>query len=68
MQPKSDFWQTLHRLADDLANEGSDDPERAVGLIRSLEQMPPPALAASFADLEQVMESLKMLLTPCKER
>jgi hypothetical protein len=68
MQSKSDFWLTLHKLADDLAKEGSDHDDRAKRLVSILEALPPVTIGVYFDDLESVTASLTTLLTQCKQR
>ena len=68
MKSKSDFWLTLHRLADDLRKEGDNDGQRVDGLVAVLEASSPATLAAYMENLEAVTASLNSLLGRCKQR
>jgi hypothetical protein len=68
MKSKSDFWLSLHKLADDLQKEGSTDQERADGLIEVLESQSPATIEAYIENLTVVTGSLSHLLEACKVR
>jgi hypothetical protein len=68
MKSNSDFWLTLHKLADDLRKEGGTDDERVQGLIPVLESMPPATLETYLENLTAVAGSLNQLLARCKVR
>jgi len=68
MKSKSDFWLTLHKLADDLQKEGTSDDQRIDGLVAVLEASSPAILAAYMENLATVTASLNTLLGRCKQR
>jgi len=68
MKSKTDFWLTLHKLADDLEREGATDDVRATALIEVLEATSQTGVAVYLENLERVTASLNYLLARCKER
>jgi len=68
MKSKSEFWLTLHKLADDLDKEGKDDEERAAGIVAFLETSPPATLEFYLDNLERVTTSLNHVLAKCRVR
>jgi len=68
MKSKSEFWLSLHKLADDLQKEGSTDQERVEGLIELLESLTPATVEAYIENLTAVTGSLNHLLEACKVR
>ena len=65
MKSKSDFWLTLHKLADDLQKEGGDDDKRAANICDVLAGLPPPTRAVYLDNLQSVISSLAAISTKC---
>ena len=68
MKSRSDFWLTLHKLANDLDQEGQDEPEQLDSLVALIEGMKPATFAVYIENLECVTAALNKLLDRCKER
>jgi hypothetical protein len=68
MKSKSDFWLSLHKLADDLHKEGSTDDDRSAALIDVLESLTPATVEAYMENLTSVTSSLNHLVAACKLR
>jgi hypothetical protein len=68
MEKRSDFWDTVDRLADDLAREGLNDVGRAENLTAVLESFPKQKRTDCLANLAKVTRSLPKILTLCEKR
>lgn len=68
MNQHSEFWSTLDRIADELAQEGSDNVSRAENITTALETFPKTKRTACLKNLAQVAESLPLILTLCQNR
>ena len=68
MEKRSDFWDTVNRLAGELAQEGNNDSGRAENLAAVLESFPKEKRTACLANLAEVTGSLPIILTLCQKR
>jgi hypothetical protein len=68
MEKRSDFWDSVNRLANDLAQEGVNDVGRAENLTAVLESFPKEKRTACLANLAEVAGSLPIILTLCQKR
>jgi hypothetical protein len=68
MQPSSDFWETLDRLAHALEKEGNDDVRRSENISRVLETFPKTRRDECLAKLSVVSVSLPVIVELCQKR
>ncbi len=67
MKSKSDFWLTLHKLADDVSREGEDPDEQAKNICELLATLPPATRDVYLSNLNSVTETLGKVLARCWE-
>jgi hypothetical protein len=68
MNSHTEFWTSLDRIAQELAQEGIDDASRAENLAVALETFPKARRSASLAKLSQLAAALPVILTLCQKR
>ncbi len=68
MQSKSDFWLTLHKLANDLLREGDDNNERAQSVCNVLHALSPGTRGVYLEDLEATVSALSEIAIMCRSQ
>ncbi len=66
MGSRSDFWLTLHKLANDLLKEGETDPERGKNICRVLVALSPSTRGVYLENLNSVVSALAEVGRHCK--
>jgi hypothetical protein len=66
MGSRSDFWLTLHKLANDLAKEGQTEEERATNVCRVLSTLSPSTRGVYLENLDAALASLGPISKECK--
>jgi len=66
MGSRSDFWLTLHKLANDLVKEGETDEERGDNICRVFNGLKPSTRGVYLENLQSVVSALDEVERHCK--